>query len=123
MMGICNRRLLTDDRCENLIRAKEAMNQIMRHFDGGPLRRRPRFFEAQKNDRNASNHFDFLSVFPALADGIGQGMGDQGQPIPVLVEIAPAADIAGVGQEKVDWAIEFVCPLSAMGDGAPLGID
>lgn len=50
-------------------------------------------------------------------------MWNQREPLGLVVELTPPADVTRVGKEEVDRAIEFVGPFSSVRDGAPLRID
>ena len=75
-------------------------------------------------DKNDAAHAFYLGpVFPSLAGGGRQGMGDKGQPIGMLIQFTPAADIGIPGQQKKDGALKLVIPVFASRDGALAGID
>jgi len=47
----------------------------------------------------------------------------QREPLGIFVKIAPTADVAGTGKEKVDRTVEFVGPFSSVRNGAALRVD
>jgi hypothetical protein len=90
---------------------------------GFGLRCRGWLFQTHQNGGDAADHLNFLPVSPALTGRIGKHMWNQSQPFRILVKFAPAAKIASMCQKEIDWAIEFIRPLSPMSDRTSLSVD
>ena len=54
---------------------------------------------------------------------MGKGMGHNGEPFGVLVELTKPANVTGPGKQEINRAVELVVPLSSARDGAFSSVD